>query len=61
MKLYNIIVFFEDKSPVKYHKVSNIDKLNIWLQKYKPTAKYMNVYDKYTKEFINQIKINRGQ
>jgi hypothetical protein len=61
MNLYNCIVFFKDINPVKYHKVNNIEKLTIWLLRNKPSALYINVYDRDTRSFVKQVKINKGE
>jgi hypothetical protein len=61
MNLYNCIVFFKDDHPIKYHKVNNIDRLITWLEKKRPSALYVNVYDRNTRSFVKQVKINKGE
>ena len=60
MKLFNAIVFFSDRDPIRYHKVNNIDKLIIWLTNNRPSANYVNLYEKESRNFVRQIKINKG-
>lgn len=59
MKLYNAIVFFNDRNPVKYHKVNNIDSLITWLTNNRPSANYVNLYEKESRLFVEQIKIKK--
>jgi len=61
MKLFNAIVFFSDQDPIRYHKVNNIDKLIVWLTKNRPSANYVNLYEKESRNFVRQIKINKGE
>jgi len=60
MKLYNAIVFFEDRNPIRYHKVNNVQKLITWLTNNRPSANYVNLYEKETRNFVEQIKIKKG-
>jgi len=59
MKLYNAIVFFQDRNPVKYHKVNNVARLITWLTNNRPSANYVNLYEKETRSFVQQIKIKK--
>lgn len=59
MKLYNAIVFFADREPIRYHKVNNVEKLITWLMRNRPSANYVNLYEKETRFFVQQIKIKR--
>jgi hypothetical protein len=59
MKLYNAIVFFQDREPIRYHKVNNVQKLIIWLINNRPSANYVNLYEKETRLFVQQIKIKK--
>ena len=55
MKLYTCILFCQDGSVKKYRNINSIDRFKIFA--YKINGKYFNVYDKKTKEFIEQIKM----
>lgn len=61
MKLYNAIVFFADREPIRYHKVNNVEKLINWLMRNRPSANYVNLYEKETRSFVQQIKITKGE
>ena len=61
MKLYNAIVFFGDRDPIRYHKVNNVQKLITWLMRNRPSANYVNLYEKETRSFVQQIKITKGE
>jgi hypothetical protein len=59
MKLYNAIVFFTDRNPVKYHKVNNVSSFITWLTNNRPSANYVNLYEKVSRTFVEQIKIKK--
>ena len=56
MKLYTCILFCQDGSVKKYRNINSIDRFTIFANKI--NGKYFNVYDKTTKQFINQLKVN---
>lgn len=56
---YTIILFFPDeaeRTPAKYRNINNIANFRRFADT--TGAKYMNVYNKQTKAFIEQIKLN---
>jgi hypothetical protein len=58
LKLYTCIVFYLDPSiPVKkYRNVNNIEKLYKYCSANHAPVKYINVYDKFTKEYLYRFK-----
>jgi hypothetical protein len=56
MKLYTCILFCKDGSVKKYRNINNINRFELFAKKI--NGKYFNVYDKTTKQFINQLKVN---
>jgi hypothetical protein len=58
MELMTAIIFIKDRNyPIKYRKISNINKFVIFAQSKYPFATAINFYKKETKEFLKQIKI----
>jgi hypothetical protein len=57
--LYDIIIFYPDKSPVKYRRINNLIKVENYLNK-NSNALYFNVYDKINKTYIKRVYIKRG-
>ncbi len=56
-RLYSCIIFFSDRSPVKYRTVSNLYGLWKYCQnRISSNILYFNVYDKKTRLFISQLK-----
>jgi hypothetical protein len=52
---YNVIIFFKDNThPHKYRKVQHLDRLKANIEKMHGEIRYMNVYDKRTKKFIER-------
>jgi hypothetical protein len=61
MPVYNAIVFTGDinignKGYVKYRKINNLQRFNIFLNKKYPEWKFYNLYDYKTKQKIDVIK-----
>jgi hypothetical protein len=61
MPIYNAIVFTGDinignKGYVKYRKINNLQRFNIFLNKKYPEWKFYNLYDNKTKQKIDLIK-----
>jgi hypothetical protein len=57
--LYDIIIFYPDKNPVKYRRINNLDKVEHYLYK-NTNASYFNVYDKLNKTFVKRVYIKKG-
>lgn len=59
MTLYTCHVFITDKKSRKYHNVNSygIDRLVNYLRGSEPGAKYFNVYDKKTGEYLKRVYI----
>jgi hypothetical protein len=58
MELMTAIVFIKDKDyPIKYRKITNINRFVTFVQSKYPFATAINFYKKETKEFLKQIKI----
>lgn len=59
MNYYTCILFFSeeiDRRPTKYHNIRHIENFKAFAAS--KGAKTINVYDKKTKAFIEQIKLN---
>jgi hypothetical protein len=61
MPIYNAIVFTGDinignKGYVKYRKINNLQRFNIFLNNKYPEWKFYNLYDNKTKQKIDIIK-----
>jgi len=59
MNYYTCILFFSekiDRRPTKYHNIRYLDNFKAFAASI--GAKTINVYDKKTKDFIEQIKLN---
>jgi len=51
------IVFIKDRSfPIKYRKISNIDRFVMFVKNKYPQVESVNFYDKETKHFFKQVK-----
>lgn len=58
MELMTAIVFIKNKDyPIKYRKITNINRFVTFVQSKYPFATAINFYKKETKEFLKQIKI----
>ncbi len=58
MNYYNCIIFFLEETnrrPTKYHNIRNLANFTAFAAS--KGAKAINVYDKKTKAFVEQIKI----
>jgi len=58
MNYYNCIIFFSEeinRRPTKYHNITNLANFKSFAAT--KGAKVINVYDKKTKAFIEQLKI----
>jgi hypothetical protein len=52
------IIFIKDRNyPIKYRKITNMNKFVIFAQSKYPFATAINFYKRNTKEFYKQIKI----
>lgn len=52
------IVFIKDRSfPIKYRKISNIDRFVSFVKNKYPFVESINFYEKESKHFFKQIKI----
>ena len=57
--LYTAIVFMLDNTPArKYRNINNIYRFATWCESI--PAKYINFYDKQTKEYVQRIYIKKG-
>lgn len=54
---YSVIVYLENQSkPKKWTYVHKLNGFSMFLNKEHPTWKYMNVYDRRTRDFLRQFK-----
>jgi len=58
MELMTAIIFIKDRNyPIKYRKITNINRFVTFVQSKYPFATAINFYKRNTKEFYKQIKI----
>ena len=54
---YSVIVYIENESkPKKWTYVHKLNGFSMFLNKSHPTWKYMNVYNRRTRDFLKQFK-----
>ena len=59
IKLYTAIVFISGREyPIKYRKISNIDRFMIFATGKFPNLTAVNFYEKETKQFYKQVKVD---
>jgi hypothetical protein len=57
-KEFTAIIFIENRSfPIKYRKISNLDRFVLFTKNKYPLATSVNFYERDTKAFFKQIKL----
>lgn len=57
LKQYTAIIFIQDREfPIKYRKITNLDRFMTFARSKYPYCTAVNFYDKETKQFYKQLK-----
>jgi len=58
---YTAIIFKADKTAAKYRNITNVQKFKMFVLDRFPSALYINLYNKQTKQFAERIYLQDQQ
>jgi hypothetical protein len=59
--IFTAIIFKADKTPAKYRNITNVQKFKMFVLDRFPSALYINLYNKQTKQFAERIYLQDQQ